>query len=44
MGDKGSAKKAPKMTKKEARAAKNAARNTKAGTEIQLISGFKVKS
>lgn len=29
MGDKGSQKKAPKMTKKEARAAKIAARNNK---------------
>lgn len=29
MGDKGTAKKAPKMSKKEARAAKIAARNSK---------------
>jgi|GEM_PF-2454035 len=33
MGDKGSAKKAPKMTKKEARAAKIAARNSKTTDE-----------
>ncbi len=34
MGDKGSSKKAPKMTKKQARAAKNAARNTNADTGV----------
>ncbi len=34
MGDKGSTKKAPKMSKKEAKAAKIAARNSKGTEEI----------
>ncbi len=33
MGDKGSQKKVPKLTKKEAKAAKIAARNSKGATE-----------
>lgn len=34
MGDKGSSKKAPKMSKKEARAAKIAARNNKSTDDL----------